>query len=1092
MNGSNLVALRRACVPREDVLEGGLADNHFAAQLDKVVRDPEHYPVYGDADAFFAQTYPTSGLKTLLMKAFGRVSGAKGVAGENGVLRPTTSFGGGKTHGLTAVYHLAKGARPANIDDFLDPALLPDEPVQVAALVGDALDPTAGVETDGHRTFTLWGEMAAQIGEAALETMAANDAQRTAPGTGTIKAALNGKPTVVIVDEIAKYLRAVSSSGSEDVRRMALAIPVFLGNLFEVASDPSNKVSVIITLAATTNAFGAETTEISELAGDEKEKADAANTASVKAAQETGDVLTRAVQPSAVIKPADDNEIGEILKKRIFVSVDEAAAKAAGDAYRDLYEGLAHSEQLAGGADQPATYGELVSKTYPFHPELVRVLDKRLGNITQFQRARGALKLLAEVVANIYKTGDDVAIINVGDIDYSSEPVLNHLTDGLGRAEYASVAQGDFAGLKSHAAALDADVFPGKPAYATRVARTVFTHSLEMVATAGAGRNDWVVGTLRPGEDATIFEKALTESERVFWHLSYDGSRWRFNIEPNVNAIIETEKRNVANTAVASRVDSLVRNAFANDGGAKAIHFPTGPVDIADAGNLRVVVMDYDVVTVNQKSADQPPAMVVEMLDKAGSVGTPRRFRNSVVFAVPDDEQVEVLRDRARALIASDNLASDTARLAQFSDEVRKRVEVYNMEATLNARIAVNRCYKHIYYPSGDKTTAYLRHRELPPQAQGDTKNATSAVLTLLDDEGKIRGDAFTASYLRSKTWPTAQATTTSAIVDYFWTDHTIQIVRNPALIREAIVNGIKNENWVYYDGSTGKSYTSHTMAGLSVEMKADTEVMTASEALSRGLLTRKPTQSDLRAVLTIDDLTGAEVRTRLEAECGGEPTKTDVLELLATAVQASDYKWFVVLDSEPAAGLRALSPSAIKDRGLDTLRILTRDAADAVGIGVPTRTATSKTFSASGPGGSAMQSLIDQVSDYTIQMVSTVTLKVSADEASGMGDVDLAVASLGMLQKQAISVRSTIRAEFKGLVGGMQFHGTADRQDFQSAYSHAKKALAGATKVVGDLTLTLTFEPALDIGDPQFGQIHTVVKNLAMKNTAMTAEVTK
>lgn len=1092
MSDSGLVALRKVCVPREDVLQGGLADNHFAAQLDKVVRDAEHYPVYGDSDAFFAQTYPTSGLKTLLAKTFGRVTGAKGVAGENGVLRPTTSFGGGKTHGLTAVYHLAKGARPASIAEFLDPALLPSGPVQVAALVGDALDPTAGVDTEGHRTFTLWGEMAAQIGDAAFEAMAANDTQRTAPGTGTIKAAFGGLPTIVIVDEIAKYLRAVSSSGSEDVRRMARAVPVFLGNLFEVASDPTNKVSVIITLAATTNAFGAETTEISELTGDEKEKADAANTASVKAAEETGDVLTRAVQPSAVIKPADDNEIGEILKKRIFASVDEAAAKAAGDAYRDLYEALVQTEQLAGGAEQPTSYGELVTKTYPFHPELVRVLDKRLGNITQFQRARGALKLLAEVVANIYNSGDDAAIINVGDIDYSNEPVLNHLTDGLGRAEYASVAQGDFAGPKSHAAAVDADVFPGKPAYATRVARTVFTHSLEMVATAGAGRNDWVVGTLRPGEDATIFEKALTESEKVFWHLSYDGSRWRFNIEPNVNAIIETEKRNVANTAVAAMVDTLIRNAFANDGGAKAIHFPTGPVDIADEGSLRVVVLDYNVVTVNQKGADQAPAMVVEMLDKVGSVGTPRKFRNSVVFAVPDEEQVEVLKDRARALIASNNLANDAARLAQFSDQVRKKVEVYNKEATLNARIAVNRCYKHIYYPSSDKNTGYLRHRELPAQAQGDPKNATSAVLTLLDDEGKIRSDAFTASYLRSKTWANAQATTTSAIVDYFWTDHTIQIVRNPALIREAIINGVKNENWVYYDGSTGKSYTAHTMAGLSVEMKADTEVMTASEAQSRGLLVRKPTQTDLRAVLTNDDLTGAEIRTRLEGECGGEPSKSDVLELLATAVQSSDYKWFVVLDTEPAPGVRALSPSAIKDKGLDTLRVLTREAADAAGVEVPTRTATSKTFAASGPGGSAMQSLIDQVSDYTTQTVSTMTLKVAADEASGMNDIDLAVASLGMLQKQAINVRSTIRAEFKGLAGGLQFQGTAARQDFQSAYNHAKKALAGATKVVGDLALTFTFDPPLDIGDAQFSQIHDVVKNLLMKNTSMTAEVTK
>ncbi len=1092
MSDMGLAALRTVCVPRDDVLHGGLADNHFAAQLDKVVRDAEHYPVYGDADAFFAQTYPTSGLRTLLTKVFGRVTGAKGVAGENGVLRPTTSFGGGKTHGLTAVYHLAKGARPGNLDDFLDSQLLPDGPVQVAALVGDALDPTAGVETDGHRTFTLWGEMAAQIGEVALTAMSANDAERTAPGTGTIRAAFAGKPTIVIIDEIAKYLRGVSSSGSEDVRRMARAIPVFLGNLFEVASDPTNNVSVIITLAATTNAFGAETTEISELTGDEKERADAANASSVKAAEETGDVLTRAVQPSAVIKPADDNEIGEILKKRIFASVDGDAARAAGLAYRELYETLGKTEQLAGGAEHPASYGALVEKTYPFHPELVRVLDKRLGNITQFQRARGALKLLAEVVANIYRVGDDTAIINVGDIDFSNDAVLSHLTDGLGRAEYGSVAEGDFAGPTSHAAAVDSDVFPGKPAYATRVARTVFTHSLEMVATAGAGRNDWVLGTLRPGDDATIFEKALTESEKVFWHLSYDGSRWRFNIEPNVNAIIETEKRNVANTAVAAMVDNLIRSAFSNEGGAKAIHFPSGPAEIPDEPNLRTVVLDYNVVTTSQKAASQPAPAIVEMLDKVGSVGTPRKFRNAVVFAVPDDEQIEVLKDRARALIASNNLAHDAARLAQFSDEVRKKVEVYNKEATLNARIAVTRCYKHIYYPSSDKNTGYLRHRELPAQSQGDTKNGTSAVLSLLDDEGKTRNDAFTASYLRSKTWPNVSSTTTRAIIDYFWTDHTIQIVRNPALVREAIINGVKNEAWVYYDGSTGKSYTAHTMAGLAPQMTVDAEVMTTAEAQARGLLVRKPTQTDLRAVFTSAELSGAEVRARLEAQCGGEPTKSDVLELLATAVQAADYTWIVVLETSPAPGVRALSPSAIKDKGLDGLLIVARETADAAGVEVPTRISTSKTFSASGPGGAAMQSIIDQVSDFSISTVSGMTLKVSADAASGMNDIDLAVASLGMLQKQRISVRALIRAEFKGLAGGIQFQGTADRQDFQAAYNHAKKSLSGATKTVGDLTLTFTFDPAVEVEDAEVAQIHTVVKSLAMKNTVMTAEVSK
>ncbi|NKR29286.1 DUF499 domain-containing protein [Rhodococcus hoagii] len=1085
VDSEGLAPLRSVCIPREDVLSGGLADNHFAAQLDKVVRDSEHYPVYGDPDSFFAQTYATSGLRTLLTKTFGRVSGAKGVAGENGVLRPTTSFGGGKTHGLTAVYHVAKGARPANLAEFVDPAILPDGPVQIAALVGDALDPVAGVATAGHRTYTLWGEMAAQIGESAFSAMAASDLERTAPGTATIKAAFGEQPTVVIIDEIAKYIRQVTSSGSDDVRRMAKAIPVYLGNLFEVASDPTNRVSVIITLAAATNAFGEETTEMSELLGD-------ASSAASDAVAETADVLTRAVQPAAVIKPAADNEIGEILKTRLFQSVDQSAARAAGDAYRDFYEVLGKTETLAGGPEQPVTYGDQVANTYPFHPELVRVLDKRLGDIPQFQRARGALKLLAEVVAGIYRDGDDTAIINVGDIDYSDAPVLNHLTDGLGRSEFSSVAVGDFAGSQSHAASVDADIFPGKPQYATRVARTVFTHSLEMKSNAGAGRNDWLIGTLRPGEDATVFEKALTESEKVFWHLGFDGARWRFNVEPNVNAIIEAEKRNVANTRVAAIVDNLVRSAFANDGGVGAVHFPSAAVDIADETKLRVAVLDYRVLSVDAKTVDAVPALVVDMFDKSGSVGSPRKYRNSVVFAIADTDQIDALKDRARALIAADSLGTDTARLSQFSAEIRKKIEAYQKQASLEARIAVNRCYKHIYYPVHDRSNNHLRHKELPPQAQGEVKNATTAVITLLKDEGKIRSDSFTASYLRAKTWPNAESVTTADLVDHFWIDHSVPIVQNVALLREALVNGVKNEGWVYYDGSTGKAFTAHTMAGMNIAFRSDAEIMTTEEAQKRGLLIRKPTQTDLRAVFTGDRITGAELRTRLEAECGGEPSKSDVLEVLATAVQAGDYKSIVVLDTEPETGVRALSPSAIKDKGLDSLHILTREDADRSGVEIPTRTVNTKTFTATGAGGAAIQTLIDQVSDFTVTTIRRLTVKVTADGDKGTSDLDLAVAALGMLPKYAITVKSTVRAEYKNVAGGLQFSGTAERMDFQSAYGHVKKALAAATKVAGDLTLDIAFEPAAGVDSPEIDHIHTVIKNLQIQHTQMAAEAAR
>jgi len=53
------------CVPREDVLEGELKDEKFAASLNKVI-DGRADQGYQDPAVFFENTYPTTGLKALL------------------------------------------------------------------------------------------------------------------------------------------------------------------------------------------------------------------------------------------------------------------------------------------------------------------------------------------------------------------------------------------------------------------------------------------------------------------------------------------------------------------------------------------------------------------------------------------------------------------------------------------------------------------------------------------------------------------------------------------------------------------------------------------------------------------------------------------------------------------------------------------------------------------------------------------------------------------------------------------------------------------------------------------------------------------
>ena len=106
---ASLKAIFETCQPRDEVLRGELKEDVFAARL-RDVMDHKADPVYRDPATFFENTYPTAGLKTLLRDALGRLTGDAG--GKNAVIRLETAFGGGKTHSLIALYHVASGQSP--------------------------------------------------------------------------------------------------------------------------------------------------------------------------------------------------------------------------------------------------------------------------------------------------------------------------------------------------------------------------------------------------------------------------------------------------------------------------------------------------------------------------------------------------------------------------------------------------------------------------------------------------------------------------------------------------------------------------------------------------------------------------------------------------------------------------------------------------------------------------------------------------------------------------------------------------------------------------------------------------------------------
>ena len=67
-----------------------------------------------------------------------------------------------------------------------------------------------------------------------------------------------------------------------------------------------------------------------------------------------------------------------------------------------------------------------VSRTYPFHPALIRVLDKRLSTIPNFQRTRGALRLLARAVRDLWeKRPENAQLIHLHHLDLSDRVIAN-------------------------------------------------------------------------------------------------------------------------------------------------------------------------------------------------------------------------------------------------------------------------------------------------------------------------------------------------------------------------------------------------------------------------------------------------------------------------------------------------------------------------------------------------------------------------------------------------------------------------------------------------------------------------------------------
>ena len=159
-----------------------------------------------------------------------------------------------------------------------------------------------GANLPGNLGSTL---AASKAGRKAYEVVRKSDEQRTAPGTQVWEKLIGDEPALLMIDEIAYYLRvargAQFQAGKTSVAEQTVA---FLMSLLKFASE-SKRTVLVYTLADSSDAFGKESDDLRQ---------ELAEARSVSARQEH------------VLTPTAEDEVSAIVTHRMFASVDRKAA----------------------------------------------------------------------------------------------------------------------------------------------------------------------------------------------------------------------------------------------------------------------------------------------------------------------------------------------------------------------------------------------------------------------------------------------------------------------------------------------------------------------------------------------------------------------------------------------------------------------------------------------------------------------------------------------------------------------------------------------------------------------------------------------
>ena len=666
-------------LPHPDVIANRFKEAEFAADLFAVDAGLSTED-YSTPENFFRITFLTEGLKRVLISALQRLGGTGG----DPVIGLQTAFGGGKTHTMLAVLHLAR-ARDLKLLEGLAPlmeraGLSSWSKPKIAVFVGSSKGTDVSLTfKDAPKLHTLWGYIAWRLaGVPGLKLVQEAETARTNPGSELMVEVFKlAGPSVILLDELVAFARQLPEDRFE-------AFLSFVQSLTEAAKMAPG-ILVIGSLP--------------------ESNIEAGGPKGVEALRRLQAVFGRV---HSTWLPASGDETYEIIRRRLFQALDAEGEKARDEtvkAFHDLYrKNVAEFPPET----KEARYLDLLRLSYPIHPELFDRLSKDWASLEKFQRTRGVLRFMANVVGVLWHARVSDPLITPARIPVSNERVRASVLYPLDSG-FAAVVDKEVDGESSLPSRMESNPTRrmSQVRAATRAARAVFLCSAPLVGQPNAGLigQGLRLACAEPGDQLAIFGEALRELKEGATYLYEEAGRYWFSTQPTLNRLADERAKALPDHEVDTAIVQVLRNDAGSKGGFHAVFSaPDDPMAIDEAKVLSLVILGPATPHAGKgaiKSAAVDAVTDALMRCRAGQ----RRFRNTLLFSAPDELLLGTAREAMRRSLAWASIVVDRRLQEQMTQAQTADAADKAKTGRDGAQKAVRLAWSHVLYPEKDGST---------------------------------------------------------------------------------------------------------------------------------------------------------------------------------------------------------------------------------------------------------------------------------------------------------------------------------------------------------------------------------------------------